>query len=73
PPPPAARPAAGFGAGPVRALRRIVRRLVTLAVVLAVCTVVGVVGAAALFDTTPTRVADRVAVFIDQVRAGSVP
>ncbi len=69
PPAPAHRP----GSGAVRAVRRIVRRLVTLAVVLAIFVVVGVVGAAALFNTTPTRVADRVAVFIDQIRTGSGP
>lgn len=73
PPPPAPAIAHRPGSGAVRAVRRVIRRLVTLAVVLVVFTVVGVVGAAVLFDTTPTRVADRVAVFIDQVRAGSVP
>jgi hypothetical protein len=73
PPAPAPAPAARPGSGAARALRRMVRRLVVLATVLVLFTILGLVGAAALFDTTPTRVADRVAVFIDQVRAGSVP
>jgi hypothetical protein len=50
-----------------------VRRLVTLVVLLVTVAVVAVVGAAALFHTTPARVTDRVAVLIDQVRAGGGP
>jgi hypothetical protein len=61
-PPPPPRPRAG------RALRRMVRRLVTLVAVLLTFAAVALVGTAALFDTTPGRVADRVSAIVDQIR-----
>ena len=50
-----------------------VRRLVTLVAVLLTFAAVALVGTAALFDTTPGRVADRVSAIVDQIRGGGGP
>jgi serine/threonine-protein kinase len=56
----------------VRRLLGMVRRLIALVVVTGVLAVLAVVGAAALFNSTPNQVMNRVVVIVDQVRgAGS--
>jgi serine/threonine-protein kinase len=53
-----------------RRTRRAIRRLITLLVVLAVLAIAAVVGGAALLDTSPDRVLDKVTVVLEQVRNG---
>ena len=71
PPAPAAPARGRTGVG--RALRRMTFRLVTLVAVLLTFAVVALVGTAALFNTTPDRVAARVSELVDLVRAGGGP
>lgn len=53
-----------------RRTRRAIRRLITLVVVLTVLAIGAVVGGAALLDTSPDRVLDKVTVVLEQVRNG---
>jgi hypothetical protein len=52
-------------------LRRMLRRLVAVTLLFLAFVILGVVGASALFDTSPDRVVARVLLVLDQVRDGS--